>query len=59
MAGNRRRNTEDPPHWYFPISRKEMQKRRMKNINKALKGMGLTKKDLKNININKIKKKRR
>lgn len=41
-----RNKMENPPHWYFPISYKEMHRRRMKNIDKALKKIGLTRKDL-------------
>jgi len=53
---SKNKNSDNPPHWYFPISHREMQKRRMKNIDRALKDMGMTRKDLKKI---KIKNKRK
>jgi len=43
MARNKQ---ENPPHWYFPISYKEMHKRRMANIDRALKKIGMTRKRL-------------
>ena len=48
-----RSKLDNPPHWYFPISRREMQKRRMKSIDRALKDMGMTRRDLKNMKIKK------
>jgi len=55
----RGRKIENPPHWYFPISKREMHRRRMKNIDKALKKMGMTRKDLKNMDVKKVGRKRR
>ena len=37
---------EDPPHWYFPISRAELHRRRMRHLDKALKKIGMTRKKL-------------
>lgn len=41
-----RRRRENPPHWYFPISYEEMHRRRMANIDRALKKIGMTRKKL-------------
>jgi len=38
---------KDPQHWYFPISYREMYKRRMRNIDKALRKIGLARAELK------------
>jgi len=38
---------KDPQHWYFPISYREMYKRRMRNIDRALRKIGLTRAELK------------
>ena len=36
----------NPPHWYFPISYKEMRRRKLEHNKKALKKIGLTVEDL-------------
>ena len=36
----------NPPNWHFPISKREMHRRRMKQIDKALKKLGLTREEL-------------
>jgi len=36
----------NPPHWYFPVSYREIVRRKMKNIEKALEKIGLTFEDL-------------
>ena len=38
---------KNPSHWYFPISYREMHKRRMRNIDRALRKIGLTRAELK------------
>ena len=43
MARNKQ---ENPPHWYFPISYREMCKRRRANTDRALKKIGMTRKKL-------------
>ena len=37
---------ENPPHWYFPISKAELHKKRMKHIDEALRKIGMTRKEL-------------
>ena len=41
-----RRRRENPPHWYFPISYEELHRRKMANIDRALKKIGMTRKEL-------------
>lgn len=49
---------KNPPHWYFPISYEEILKRKMENIDIALKKIGMTKKEL-NEKYKKLEKKRK
>jgi len=50
-----KKNLSNPPHWYFPISYKEMRRRKLENTKKALKDMGLKISDLKRMKIKKKK----
>jgi len=50
-----KKDLSNPPHWYFPISYKEMRRRKLENTKKALKDMGLTFSDLKRMKIKKKK----
>lgn len=61
-----RRKIENPPNWHFPISYREMRKKRMRNMEKALRKIGMTKKELnkkykkyERVNNKKTKKRRR